>query len=76
MTEPLTVERACACTGCSGHRGACGDVRYVTRSQMKTMRRPLLCGVCSLKLRSAKNAIQLAPASAAAYYRYTSKGER
>ena len=72
MTEPLTVERACTCTGCSGHPGACGDRRYVTRSQMKTMRRPLLCRVCSLKLRSAKNAIQLAP-RANVYYRYTQK---
>ena len=52
--DPLTVERACSCTGCTGHAGACGDVRPVTRSQMKTMRRPVLCVHCSRRLRSAK----------------------
>lgn len=72
MTEPLTVERVCTCTGCSGHPGACGDVKMVTRSQMKTMRRPLLCSRCSLKLTAKRNNIQLAP-RAHVYYRYTQK---
>ena len=66
MTSPelRNQERVCS---------VCGDRRMVTRSQMKTMRRPLLCGVCSLKLRSAKNAITLAPRGHV-YYRYSSKG--
>jgi|CXWL01.1.fsa_nt_gi hypothetical protein len=72
MTEPL-VERLCSCTGCTGHPGACGDVKPVTARQMATMRHPLLCSMCSLKLRSAKRgAIQLAPRSRV-YYRYDAR---